>query len=326
MSAYDSAKDVFFVRTWRCAGESIGRKMKADSATSNTLNHNIDHIKSLGNTALSIIDGDDRRNWDQAKVANVSILTSVDELIGTTWADSWKFAVVRNPYSIVYSEWKVINRHYNAVNELYGMSNVSSQPRPAGMTDDELVEICKDFNKFVTAKYGIENETDYEFMGVSRFGLAGCLYHANGALGVNEVLYYEDLNNEWNTKVASPKGFSNTVNIVTNNFPKGNITGTFKDTEWTSAYNSNSINLVANAYCADLELFGYSFSDGLNKPTGHTIPVKTDPTPSGPWQGRSAPGKRFSSAGGRDYGDKDDSVTSYFKNRINFAIKEEAGN
>lgn len=322
MSAYDSAKDVFFVRTWRCAGEAIGRKMKADSTTSNTINHSMDYIKSFSNTALAFLTLEKSKNWDEARQANVSILTSVEDLVGTKWENYWKFAVVRNPYSLVYSEWKYINRQYKKITAVYDTSRIYRQPRPAELSDEKLVEVCKDFNKFVAAKYGPENESYMGFNGIARFGLAGSLYHANGSLGVDEVLYFEDLNNEWNTKVATPKEFTQNVSIKVNHIGVDEITGSFANTEWSSAYNTESINLVANAYCADLELFGYSFSDGSNKPTGHTIPTKADPTPPGPWQGRSQPGKRFSAAGGHDYGDNNDSVTVFFKNRVDMLTKE----
>ena len=317
MAVYDSGKEVFFVRTWRCAGESITMKMKTDSATANSLFFDQKTIQAMGdaNTVLSYLG--DRRNYTDGVMANVSALPSVSELPGTSYESAWKFAVVRNPYAIVYSEWKIINKTYNRVKNAFGQDRADNLPGPEDMEVSKFRTIVNDFNEYVTFKFGQDNNDKTEITGICTKGIAGCLYHANGALGVDEVLYHEDLNNEWNSKVAVPKGYSNNVSVVINRINNSEITGPQANQSWQTAYTNTSINLVANAYCADLSLFGYSFSDGDNKPTGHTIPTTAVTKPYGPWQGRSTPGRRFSSNGGEGFLK---AVDNYMVNKIKLLI------
>jgi hypothetical protein len=318
MSAYDSAKDVFFVRTWRTAGESITKKMKTDSSTANGIFRDMEAIQVLGaNTVLRYTANP--KNLTDGQVANVSLFTSVEELIDTKWDGSWKFAVVRNPYSIVYSEWKSLNKLKKRVQSLYGDDKVNGLPR-ANVSIARFREVVNDFNEYVKYKFheNIDDVIPGE-PGIAQKGLAGSLYYANGSIGVNEVLYYEDLNNEWNTKVAAPKGFSNNVLVVLNQTNDEDIEGPQANLHWTQAYNNTSINLVANAYCADIELFGYSFSDGDNKPRLNTIPTEASVEPFGPWAGRSVPSRRYSSQGGKE---GSNSVEEYTSNRMILLTKQ----
>ena len=316
MAVYDSGKEVFFVRTWRCAGEAITKKMKTDSATANSLFFDQTTIQAMGEASNVLAHIGDRRNYTDGVMANVSPLPSVSELPGTSYESAWKFAVVRNPYAIVYSEWKQINKGYNSIKSTLGQDKADSMPRPEDMDLPTFRTIVDDFNEYVTFKFGDDNQYKTEITGISTKGIAGCLYHANGMLGVDEVLYHEDLNNEWNSKVAVPKGYSNNVSVLINRINNSEIVGAQANQSWQTAYTNTSINLVANAYCADLSLFGYSFSDGDNKPTGHTIPTTAETEPWGPWEGRSTPGRRFSSNGGEGNGSK--AVDNYMVNKVKF--------
>ena len=319
MSAYDSDKDVFFVRTWRTAGESITKKMKTDSPTANSIHNDMITIQAFGTPGETLAHISTPKNYTDGQVANVSLFTSVEELVDTKWDGSWKFAVVRNPYSIVYSEWKSLNKTKQRIETVYGDEKVNTLPK-SGLSVERFREVVNDFNEYVKFKFDEGEDRDLPGEpGIAQKGLAGSLYHANGSIGVNEVLYYEDFNNEWNTKVAAPKGFSNNVTVVMNRTRDDEVEGPQSNVHWTQAYTNTSINLVANAYCADLELFGYSFSDGDNKPTDHTIPTSASVEPFGPWAGRSVPGRNYSSQGGRE---GSTSVEVYLKNRINFLTKQ----
>lgn len=295
MALYDSNNDVFFIRIWRTASRSIIKKMQTDSSDASLLYHNETIFK--GNTAAFT------ETTHHTAVSNLHMYVSVDDLKDTTYENSWKFAVIRNPYAHVYSDWKQFKKKYDTAVNMYGEAVAVGghhKPRFAAnntvCTDAQVTEVATNFNRYVEAMYsskgwGLDTSSSVR-AAVYRWGYGGQLYHANGVLGVDAVLYQEDLSNEWNTKVASVKGYSNNINIVVGNIGSD---------DYQSAYNNTSIALVANAYSADLDLFGYTFKSGNSKPT-HTIPTQVDTGPNGPWKGLAKPGRYFYSNGGKDNG------------------------
>jgi len=319
MSAvYDSDKDVFFVRTWRCAGEAIATNLRTNIDSANSIFHQNDVIVKKSKEEPNWLFKN--KNIAEGSSANLGYLTSIDELVGTKWENSWKFAVIRNPYSVVYSEWKSVNTFFTRIVNMHGLEKM--EQIIVGRLDmpiETVQLISMDFNEYVKYKFQTAKKFK-DVIGVNRFGIAGSLYHANGDIGVDEVLYYEDLDSEWTTKVATPKGYTNRFTTFINYFPIDQIVGTFQNVDWPDAYNEESKALVANFYRADLEIFGYTFEDGNNKPSGHIIPTNVSVEPFGPWGGLSTPGRRFASFNSPF--DDNDCVDEIFRNRAEMGEKQ----
>lgn len=183
---------------------------------------------------------------------------SVEDIAGTDLDGSWKFAFIRNPFA---KEWSAYNYNLN-IAKRYNIGQY------AGESESYT------FREYLTYRFTEQKDSSNSALaqlmwGTARGSQVGQIYYANGSIGVDQVCYYEDFNNEWNTKVASVKGFPTNV---TPQLRKSNTSIDYRD-----AYDDWSRELIEQVYADDLATFGYTFDMGPNtKPTA-TIPTQIDP-------------------------------------------------
>jgi len=279
---YDKFKDVLFIHVPRAGGQSIQQTM-VDS-------HPGVYANTPGNFLTTYEDG--------------RILEKTN--YGNDWKASWKFAVVRNPYAIEVSKWKrrrlalkdvcgrdvtnftfehfidkhITNRSWNieATNNVTckdtyptcscNFSNTSHTLYVDAGGNTDCRAILSAFNSGTKFKdQSFDNKSLGFARNTGRNGQIPYLTTNTGVIVANTILYFEDLDEEWKTKVATVKGYSNTISYRISN------TSSTPD-DYREYYkkdgvvNTALVALVANAYELDIDHLHYSWHMGPNtKPT-----------------------------------------------------------
>ena len=285
---YDKNKDILFIHIPRTGGRSIQQTM-IDS-----------HPVVTANTPNFI-------HADYETGVNLERLK-----YGNDWRKAWKFAVVRNPYSIEVSNWKyrgnilkslvkrdIANftfKHFidntikfrntdsgnftnvscnstypscscefsNTASPFYIDTEGNTDCRAIlnaynndtlGMNTGDYIKTIFNKDNLLIVKKGLRN------------GQLGFITTKTGVVVANTILFNENLESEWATKVANIKGYTNTIPYVIGNtsVQKPDYREYYKD---NGVANTEMIQLVANNYELDIDHLHYTWHMGPN-----TIPT-----------------------------------------------------
>jgi len=210
-------------------------------------------------------------NWSSDLPNMIDNWRSVEDIKDLPENDMWKFAFVRNPWDREYSVYSHVQKTIaNTTNTLTD----EQKDVAGGVTFDEWLTFKYSSDIDTPLISGVERVADAEkFAWANHKGTqTGQIYYANGSLGVNEVCYYEDFVNEWNTKIASVKGYTANVESITKY-----ASGVYKaNTDYRNVYSEAGKQLISNYYADDIANFGYNYNDGPNVKPTVTIPATID--------------------------------------------------
>lgn len=179
------------------------------------------HINKTAGTSISKAIGLQDKNHLTSKEV-------IDQIGEKKYAEAYKFAVVRNPWSKVVSHYK------------YRVKTNQSN------LNDENIS----FNDWVKVTYGKNKDPRYYNNPKMFLPQVDWLKDYNEKISVDKIIKFEDLNNEFK-KIAKEIG-------ITNSLPHLNPT---KKEDYKSFYNTESIEIIKDWFKEDINLFNYRFDE-----------------------------------------------------------------